>query len=263
MRWEPTSFAQIHTLRQNYTATLRGGLEGFLEEHTLACGPWLLSGPEGTLGYACFRSEMLWQFHVLPHASRHAMAAMGLLLQAHGIKGACVSTRDSLALSVCSHFQQQLFCQALLFEDSVHTAGVAPFVPSASVRAAGDVFLRLAVPEEASHIELICGDFLDEYDSWIERGLLYVLDTTNLQEVGIGLLEPIAIHPPYCGIGVFVYPDFRRCGWASSLLHALKMRCYEQGYTPIAGCARNNLGSRKALEASGMISRDRILRFVF
>ncbi len=251
----PTAFEQIHRLRQHYVATLPGGLEGYAEDKARAGMPYAIAMADQPIGYACIdHAKCLWQFHLVRHATPQGPEIFAQLIGEGLMTAAVISTRDPLSIALCSEFQQRVWCQAYLFEDGWRTCEPLPDYTS--------VTLRLAQPGEAARLADLCGDFLEAYEPYILNQRLYILEAA-IGFLGIGLADPVLIHPPYTCIGMFVHPDHRQRGVGAYLIQQLKARVYALGYIPIAGCGYNNVASRKTLERGGMITRDRLLGFAF
>ncbi len=252
----PTTFDQILPLRQHYVATLYGGLEGYAEDNARAGTPYAISDNDQVIGYACINDQykQLWQFHLVRQAIPHGTAIFAQLIREGLMTSAVIATRDPVSIALCSEFQQRVWCQAYLFEDGWRT--------TAPLAGYTDVTLRLAQLSEAAHLAELCGDFLAAYEPYIAKQHLYVLEAGN-EFLGIGLADPVLIHPPYNCIGMFVHPDHRQRGVGAYLIQQLKERTYALGYLPIAGCGHGNVASRKTLERGGMITRDRLIGFAF
>lgn len=81
--------------------------------------------------------------------------------------------------------------------------------------------------------------------------------------VGCGYL--IRVHPnfDFYDIGMWVNPLFRKQGWATRIISHLKELCLQNHWTPICGCAIENVASQKTLERNGFVSKFKLLEFRF
>ena len=64
-------------------------------------------------------------------------------------------------------------------------------------------------------------------------------------------------------VGMWVNPVFRRQGYATLIISHLKETCLKAGYTPIAGCAADNIVSRRTLEKCGFMTKHCAIVFEF
>ena len=62
---------------------------------------------------------------------------------------------------------------------------------------------------------------------------------------------------------MFTAEAHRRKGIGTGTLVHLKRLCRAQAITPVSGCSYKNLASKATLEAAGMVTRTRLLRFAF
>jgi len=232
---EATTFEQILHLRQHYVATLHGGLEGYAEDNARASTPYAIAANNQVIGYACIdQHKQLWQFHLVRQAIPHGPEIFAQLIRDGLMTSAVIATRDPLSIALCSELQQRIWCQAYLFEDGWRTTEILSDY--------ADVTLRLAHISEVARLAELCGDFLEAYEPYIAAQHLYVLEAAN-EFLGIGLADPVLIHPPYNCIGMFVHPDHRQRGVGAYLIQQLKERTYALGYLPIAGCGHGNVYS--------------------
>ncbi|MBN1951026.1 MAG: GNAT family N-acetyltransferase [Bacteroidales bacterium] len=79
--------------------------------------------------------------------------------------------------------------------------------------------------------------------------------------IGCGTVMQVFGDSRVYDIGMLVSPEHRQKGYGAAIISYLASYCESRGWRPIAGCAIDNIGSRKTLEKAGFVSRDRLLRF--
>lgn len=100
----------------------------------------------------------------------------------------------------------------------------------------------------------------DELEMFV-KGRNVTMFFDNEQFIGCGYY--IKVHPDwnYIDIGMWVYPAYRRKGYATQIISILKDNCFRNKEHPICGCDINNLASRKTLEKCGFISKYKLMEF--
>ena len=76
---------------------------------------------------------------------------------------------------------------------------------------------------------------------------------------GCGYLIRVLPDKEILDVGMWVNPVFRRQGYATLIISHLKETCLKAGYTPIAGCAADNI----AKNVGKMRVYDEALRYRF
>ena len=77
---------------------------------------------------------------------------------------------------------------------------------------------------------------------------------------GCGYLIRVLPDKEILDVGMWVNPVFRRQGYATLIISHLKETCLKAGYTPIAGCAADNIVSKNV---GKMRVYDEALRYRF
>lgn len=80
---------------------------------------------------------------------------------------------------------------------------------------------------------------------------------------GCGYLIRVLPDKEILDVGMWVNPVFRRQGYATLIISHLKETCLKAGYTPIAGCAADNIASRRTLEKCGFMTKHCAIVFEF
>lgn len=163
---------------------------------------------------------------------------------------------DSLLLGLCFELGWTPTIEGRLFRDLLDECGPAePMQAQLRLRAATSGDTPLIVPYRDGVF-----DTDDECREWIDRGFVSVLEREGAL-LGIGLLSPVWPTRLERDVGVMVHPDHRGHGHAAHILRALKRRCLDQGTRPTAGCAVDNVASRRALNRAGFRSQFSLLKF--
>ena len=81
--------------------------------------------------------------------------------------------------------------------------------------------------------------------------------------LGCGYLIRVLPGRDIFDVGMWVNPAFRRQGYAVMIISHLKETCLKMGYTPIAGCAADNVASRRTLERCGFTTKHCAIVFEF
>jgi GNAT superfamily N-acetyltransferase len=97
---------------------------------------------------------------------------------------------------------------------------------------------------------------------WVEAGWVFVLEEAD-EFRGAGLRSPVWSDRLERDIGVLVHPEHRGKGYGSRILARLAQDCLREGLVPTAGCATDNLASRRALGRAGFTSHHALLSFRF
>ena len=88
--------------------------------------------------------------------------------------------------------------------------------------------------------------------------LLYAGQIVATSELRISQMQP-----PYADLGMIVAKDQRRKGLGSYILTLTRAYCYERELWPICSCEATNIGSKKAIEKAGFVSRHRVVKCEF
>jgi GNAT superfamily N-acetyltransferase len=79
--------------------------------------------------------------------------------------------------------------------------------------------------------------------------------------IGYGLMNRTIEGREWFDIGMYVHPDHRRKGIGTWIIDRLADRCVMNGWIPSAGCAFENIGSRRTLEKAGFVAKHVIVEF--
>lgn len=254
-----------------YAAALSGPIESFVEGHLLASDAFRIAIDGVSAGsFAVENGTLLTNFHMSGAARRHARRALAAIFEAHPITTALVPTCDEFMLCQLLDREHVLHLQAYFFGEAV--PGTADSAPPAALS------YRPAVASDVAAIEAVSGDFLDRLPERVAAGEVHVGHDESSESrrsggsggsggsgelVAVGIAEPGRLLTDYASIGMFTAASRRRSGIGTATLRYLRNRCHAHGVTPIAGCWYGNHASRHTLEAAGMVTTARLLRFEF
>ncbi|MGA1822022.1 MAG: GNAT family N-acetyltransferase [Thermoplasmatota archaeon] len=96
---------------------------------------------------------------------------------------------------------------------------------------------------------------------WIERSECIIFENPEGVFIGYGMINRTVEGRNWFDIGMYVNPDHRRKGYGSYIIGRMAEICEENGCRPTAGCAFENIGSKKTLERAGFVSKHLIIEF--
>ena len=179
---------------------------------------------------------------------------MADILGQNQLRMAFVPTCDEFFLSHVLDKYVNLKKQALFFMDSKQP-----------IKLKGNslkVAYRLAEQSDASTIQAISGNFVDDLADRISRQEIHV-GYLNSQIIAIGLIIKSQLWANQASIGMFTHEAYRRQGIGTQTVLYLKHVCHNCDMLPLAGCRYNNTKSQMTLQAAGMVTMTRLLRFTF
>jgi hypothetical protein len=252
IQFAPAQMSHVLTLA-SYKSSLLSPIDSFLEDH-IAQSVFYRIVIEGVDAghFAIHGSTLLTQFHLVGMHRRRGSPLLAQIKRDFSIRAAFVPTCDEFFLSHAIENYAQLEKQACFF---VEADGVWPAVNEA-------VRYRPAQVSDAETIESMCGDFLDRYGERIAGGQLHVGHMGD-ELVALGVIERSTMFPGQASIGMFTRESRRQQAIGTSTIVHMRRVCHAEGLRPIAGCWYYNHASRKTLEAAGMTTPTRLLRFAF
>lgn len=251
------SINDVPNLVNQYCQSLSSPFDSFLEDHIVNSEIYEIRLDSDRIGYFCVTENVLTNFYIKSEYLVHAQDVFSYLITQKVAEKALVFTGDELLLSLCMDFHQKINLQAYLWQDNGHHKQESELDPILK-----DSIFRKSEPSDKRIIKEVTGDFLDDSETEIENGEIFVLFSGEAL-LGVGINVYSQLLPDYASIGMFVNETYRRKGIGTYLLHKLKEYCYEINKTPIAGCWYYNDNSVKTLKKTGMISKTRLLNVEF
>jgi hypothetical protein len=246
----PAQMSDVPTIA-SYKASLSSPIDSFLEDH-IAQSVFHRIAIEGEDAghFAIHERTLLTQFHLTGKHRRLGTPLLAQIKRDFAVQAAFVPTCDEFFLSHAVEAYDRLEKQACFF---VEADGEWPAANEA-------VHYRPAQAGDAEAIEQMCGDFLDRYDERIANHELHAGHIGD-ELVALGVIERSAMFPGQASIGMFTRESRRLQAIGASTIVYMRRVCHAEGLRPIAGCWFYNHASRKTLEAAGMTTPTRLLRF--
>ena len=206
--------------------------------------------------FGIHQDTLLTHFHLTRPARRFGQQVFAEVLKQSKVSAAYVPTGDEFFLSHAIDYDhyKNLKKQAYFFVE-----GSPELKPDQS---ANDLTYRLAQPADAEAIRAVSGDFLDKHEERIQNRQLHV-GLRGDQLIAIGVIEYSHLLRQHASIGMFTHAAYRQQGIGTLTIRYMRNVCHAEGVTPIAGCWYYNYESKQTLEAAGMITQTRLLRFEF
>lgn len=246
----PAMMNDVPTLAA-YKAALSSPIDSFLEDHIVqsAFQRIVIDGIDAG-HFALHAGTLLTQFHLVGKHRRHGTLLLAQIRRDFNVQAAFVPTCDEFFLSHALEDYTKLEKQACFFVEA-----------DAMLPAVNDTVLyRPALASDTDAIAQMCGDFLDRYAERIANDELhpgFIGDAL----VALGVIERSTLFPAQASIGMFTRASCRQQAIGKSTLVYLRRICHAENLRPIAGCWYYNDLSRKTLEAAGMTTPTRLLRF--
>jgi GNAT superfamily N-acetyltransferase len=251
MRFEPAERGDLSSF-PDYLRSLGGPLDSFLEKAIVASEfhRIIVDGDEvGAIGLR--DGSLLTHFHLVGPHRRYTRSAWRSMMDAFTVAEAYVPTCDEQFLSQALDDYRAIGKQACIFEEGGEVDA-----------ASSGVGFRLATGSDADEIHALSGDFLDPLAARLEHGEIH-LGMLADELVTVGIAEPSLFFADQASIGMFTHEAHRKRGIGTAMIRYLRGVCHSGGITPIAGCWYYNDASRQTLQAAGMVTKTRLLKFTF
>ena len=121
---------------------------------------------------------------------------------------------------------------------------------------------RLAEVADIPELTAIEDSIIDDPQAWIQRNELHV-GYLGDELAAIGVIESSPFWPQRASIGMMTHDSYRQRGIGTQTLLYLKQVCRNKDVLAVAGCGYGNTNSQKTLQAAGMASSTRLLKFTF
>ena len=260
---ELSSAAEIADLRQEYLDSLIESQELFLELMVREAQPFAVLDGDTRVGYFFEGAEhILVEYYVRPSFFAHVDTIFGVILMERGIQTVYCKSFDQLLLSCCLDVQKKTEAVGYLFREYEKRPAL-----NLSKRPLSTTFnnitTRLATKADEAYIADIneeIFDHLHEITEVIENDNMLIFQQEEAV-VGFGIFQRVIAGRPEFDIGMLVTREFRRQGYGAFILRYLMNYCEDLGYRPTAGCAIENLASRRCLERAGYKAQYRMLAF--
>jgi len=156
-------------------------------------------------------------------------------------------------------------CVGLQHKTSVLGILCREFKPSSNNIDLSSILVRPATSEDERHIIEINEEVFDhDYEvlEYVNKKQLLIFEKDQTT-IGFGIFSRVIEGRQDFDIGMLVDKNFRGRGLGRLIISYLANYCAKNGWRPIAGCAVNNIGSRRCLEKAGFVAGYRLLEFDF
>lgn len=254
MKHELCKYSELESF-DAYLASLSSPIDSFLEEHILESQFYRIVAEGREIGFfAAHHGSLLTQFHLVAGENRYGQEVLADILGQNQLRMAFVPTCDEFFLSHELDKYVNLKKQALFFIDSKQPIKLK----GNSLKAA----YRSAEQSDVSTIQAISGNFVDDLVRRVSRHEIHV-GHLNGEIIAIGLIIKSQLWANQASIGMFTHEAYRRQGIGAQTVLYLKHVCHNCDMRPLAGCRYNNTKSQMTLQAAGMVTMTRLLRFTF
>ncbi len=249
---EPSSFDRSLPLIRLHLRGLPTPFDSYMEENLMASRFFRVMCAGEPAGYAAFKDDTLFAFHVTDAHYRRAPDILPAILDAGGTRAVQALTHDARLMALLMEWEYEAEARSACF----FTDGGR--VEQPVLRADRPVF-REAKASDMDRITVGTGDFFDRLAERIEAKTIFVLEDGG-DLMGCGVVEKGLIHTDCVSIGMITCKAHRQKGVARTILWHLKEWAYTHGLRPIAGCWYYNVLSRRSLESVGMIATGKSFR---
>ena len=258
--------SQLADLKGEHLQSLSFPLDAYWEEALIGFAQHVEIQWDGQrVGFYCLNdAHQLVAFHLSPPWAHHGEQVFRHVLNQHGVHTALAGTHDALFLSLSLDHAKSTQVHTLLFEDRP----ARPTLPERSLTFAPatdddfqDVLAHYVAANESMDTDSIEAGFahLEGYlRSVLEQHHIFTLRDGN-QLLATSECRISTSQPPYADVGMIVAKTHRRQGLGSYMLSCTKGFCYERDLRPICSCEASNIGSQKAIQKAGFVSRHRVV----
>lgn len=266
---ECTAVKMTETLvdfRKDFLHSLTAPADGMWENTIIdSSNFWLIEYNGEYAGYFCMDDTLrMLQLHIKDECLFGAQSIFEYILSHYHIKEAVSSTSAPLYLSLCHDFSVAAAVHSYLYTDHDRVKLEQPPTFPQSV------FRQATYREEKTLIEFYKENTEGGGGEWIPLFIHQLIAAGQLFTVyddehilGTGECIASSLQKQYADLGVVVSQSHRRKGLGTYILCNLKDYCYMNHLSPICSCTYDNIGSKKAIEKSGFISKHRLLHFTF
>ncbi|BCY19217.1 hypothetical protein hrd7_30660 [Leptolinea sp. HRD-7] len=247
----------IEQLRLDYLNHLPLSQEYYLEILIKDSNLYIIFIDNTQAGYFVLSPDnVLLEYYIFPEWINQMDEIFGFILKEVGIKKALCKTFDSDLLFCCLAFHKKTSTIGFMFRDfKAKSSNVTPSGINVRRAEMNDEDQIIAVNEEVF-------DHDEEVGQYIRAQQIFLFEKAN-SLVGFGIFSPVFQGRKEYDIGMLITPPFRHQGYGTFIINYLVNYCRQNGWIPNAGCAVENIASRKCLEKAGFVTHHRLLEFLF
>lgn len=247
----------IQHLRGMYLDNLDCAQEYYLEIQIKPGAFYLINEDNQIAGYFIVSEDnVLLEYFVLRGWITRIDLILGDILREFKIRKALCKSFDNDLLSCCYGYQTSSRVIGILFREYSEPSTLTS-APEISIRRAQmtDEARIIAANEEVF-------DHPEEVKEYIQGEQIFLFEIGN-DLAGFGIYSQVFPERKDYDIGMLIVPEYRHKGYGSFIINYLVKFCQQSGWSFSAGCAKENIASRKCLEKAGFVTRHRLLEFTF
>lgn len=251
------SLDKISGLRNQYLDGLIEPQEFFLELAVRDANIYMIHFNDEQIGYFLTNNESVLIEYFIIQKYRFLADSIFMRIVDHFsiTKGVCKSF-DHLLLCCCVGLQKKTRVVGVLFRD---------YHPTGKKDQFSDIAARQAAIEDEKHIIEVNEEVFDhDYEvlEYIHKKQLLIFEKEGTP-IGFGIFSRVIEGRQDFDIGMLVEKNYRGQGVGQFIISFLADFCFSNGWRPVAGCAVENIGSRRTLEKAGFTAGHRMLEFTF
>lgn len=252
-----TSLEDISDLRKKYLDGLIEPQELYLELMVRAADVYAVFLKTDEIGYFLVGGEStLLEYFIIRQHIKNADAILAIIIHDFSIIKALCKSFDHMLLSCCAGLQTKTSVMGILFRD---------YHPSNDNQGLLEITVRTAIAEDESHVIEVNEEVFDhdhEVLEYINKQQFLIFEKEHTP-IGFGIYSRVIEGRPDFDIGMLVEKEYRHQGVGQYIISYLADFCIKNGWRPVAGCAVENIGSRRTLEKAGFTAGYRLLEFYF
>lgn len=250
-----SSLSEIQELRKEYLDSLPVFQDIYLEFIVAEAFSYKLVVGNDDSGYVIVTEEgLLVEFYINDKYLSMAGNCFCRVIKDLNIKSVYCKTYDFLLLDCCLSNKYPYEPIGCLFRD--FKENIVEYSYDLNIRLAEDYDLPFLLKQDDEVFEP-----KDQLPEFIKGKSIYLACIENTI-VGCGFLTRVNKCYDYYDLGVWVSPDFRKKGYATTTMQYMIDVCKKKNYSPICGCDINNHASRGMLNKLGFISKYKLIEFL-
>lgn len=210
------------------------------------------------VGYGLINDEgVLYEFYLIPSHVPEVEYILTRLLKEY-----------SIHKIVCQSFDHLIFSQCIIRMKSRKMIGYnfRERIESKQPVDHFDLKMRKATMDDHDIIlnnreEIFDDSEVGDIPYYINKGAIFMFEDDKGVFHGYGLMNRTLPDRNWYDVGMLVHPDHRGKGVATFIIDRLADQVTMMGGVPNAGCAFDNIGSKKTLERAGFITRYVMVEF--
>jgi GNAT superfamily N-acetyltransferase len=261
IRSQVVTFSELAPWRELYLAQLREAQEPLLETLLSAATAYVIHTRDASVGYALVHPEKgLFEYYMDRSQWAFSTEIFGKFIREHQITKALVKSFDDVFMAAALDHQTSVTSLGMLVRDYIPRE--LPQIPELAFSC------RLAKASDLAKIQSVDQDVFtnpERLKAAVEHGWVWLYQASSEAGalVGFGLIKPLRPGTPDVDVGIAIDRPYRNKGFALYVMQDLMTRSIALGYRPIAGCALDNLPSRRMGQRIGMAPRYRLVSMTF